>query len=99
MEKASRIGTRLLVLIPLAYGLAVAVNLFCQTFTGVERTREARGFQLQHALRFSRPLIKDGRTRELSQYLQDARRTGMLEYYEFENGDRREVGGTGPERR
>lgn len=68
----------------LVYAAALGVHLGWQTFSGATEKRELRGFYLQHALRVSKPLLREGRARELSNYLREAVEMGMIDSYELE---------------
>jgi|GEM_PF-5040339 len=68
----------------LVYLAALGGHLGWQTFSGASAKRELRGFYLQHALRVSKPLLKDGRARELSSYLKEAVEMSMIDSYELE---------------
>lgn len=92
-----RIRSSLVFWILLVYAGAMAGHLLWQTaFTG-KATRESRGFYLQHALRVSKPLLKD-RGRELQAYLGEAVELGLIDFYELElPGKPAARGGLGPE--
>ncbi len=84
----------------LVYVVALSGHIGWQAFGGAEKKRELRGFYLQHALRVSKPLLRDGRTRELSVYLREATERGMIDFYELELlGKPTEKGGMLPEKR
>ena len=92
-----RIRSSLVFWILLVYAGAMLGHLLWQTaFTG-KATRESRGFYLQHALRVSKPLLKD-RGRELQAYLGEAVELGLIDFYELElPGKPAARGGSGPQ--
>lgn len=94
-----RIRSSLVFWILLVYVGAMVGHLLWQTaFTG-KTTRESRGFYLQHALRVSKPLLKE-RGRELSAYLAEAVEMDLIDFYELElAGKPAQAGGVAPEGR
>lgn len=81
----------------LAYAGAIAGHLAWQTAYDSGSRRETRGFFLQHALRVSKPLLREGRTRELSAYLREAVEMGLIDFYELEVTEKPiETAGAGP---
>jgi hypothetical protein len=83
-------------LILFAYLVVTFLHLACGTFLGFERLREQRGFALQHVLRMSKPLLKDGRVHELAKYLGDAQSTGLVDYYQLIGKGRNDSAGVAP---
>lgn len=79
-----------------AYAALVVVHLLWGTFFGFSRYRENRTFSLQHVMRMSRSLVKDGRVLELGKYLSDAQSTGLVDFYELTGKGRTDTGGTAP---
>lgn len=91
-----RIRSSLVFWILLFYAGALFGHLAWQTaFTG-KGAREKRGFYLQHALRVSKPLLKE-RERELVVYLNEAVELGLIDHYELEQlGKKPVAAGFGP---
>jgi hypothetical protein len=94
---AKNIRNSLFFWVLLAYAGMLFAFLGWQTFHDAQKKRELRGFYLQHALRVSKPLLRDGRTRELLAYLREAAEMGLVDFYELEQtGKPTEAGGLGP---
>ncbi|MGZ3655313.1 MAG: hypothetical protein ACXVB9_13865 [Bdellovibrionota bacterium] len=83
----------------LGYAGVLLAHLGAATFLGFEQNREKRGFALQHVLRMSSPLIKDGRGHELEKYLSDAQSTGLIDFFEFDFKGKKETAGRAPKSR
>jgi hypothetical protein len=79
-----------------AYLAVLFLHLACGTFFGYERHREDRGFALQHVLRMSKPLMKDGRVHELAKYLSDAQSTGLVDFYQLTGKGHDDSAGAAP---
>jgi len=83
-----------------AYVLVLTGHFIYRAFNTREIDRESRGFLLQHALRVTKPLLRDNRARELGSYLREAVSSGLIDHYELElRGRATDRQGKGPARR
>ncbi len=80
----------------LAFAFTAGVRIVYRTVVPNNEAKEARTFFLQHALKTSRGLVKEGRARELSRYLRDGVSTGLIDFFEIEQKAKTETFGEGP---